>query len=410
MGTRRRLGWRLLVILGPLLIVPLLCLAFGHWALEATFDAHRDELPALRSGVQVPLSGRPALLGPEEPGNAWDLLRPAFDAVGGLYDLELLSEYDDLHDANLDSRGIPAGTPQLMEEAEPALEMCRRAMRRTRLEWTGPVDPYLPAKAGRMGRALCTRAAYAFEAGRDAEAVEWLVVALGAAQDAARLGQPGTRSALQVVERWVVQEARAGLLSHGLSFQELQEFERRLDLLRAHRPSFVPFLRFKGAGLRQELLDGEVHVDGPAGSLPVEKTAGWKDLFLERVCRARMLNGVRAGTQELCALQGTSPVVLPAKAAEVLAGYPPENLAQILRCIDFFEEEKAAYFQLDLFRLAVAFAREEAASDRFPQSLDQVGVPVDLGRAVWILDDGFKVAFTEDDPGLTWTVGRRRTD
>src|SRR5258706_15055781 len=135
----RRLAWSLTLSIAVLVILAALYLISLHYKVEKSFELHRAEIKILLEDIPVRSSSRPIVLGPAEEGNAWDLLRPALDAVGNLYPLESGLSYE-LRDANLDWRGVEGDTPRWIEVATPSLELCRPAMRRSTLAWFGGVD------------------------------------------------------------------------------------------------------------------------------------------------------------------------------------------------------------------------------------------------------------------------------
>lgn len=385
-----------------------LCLFSLFRGVDGRIEAHRTEIAAWFEDLPIRRSTRPALLEPAEPGNVWDLLRPAMDEVGDLYPLEDASTYGEESDPDLDWRGIPAETPRLIERATPALEQCRRAMHRSVLDWTGPVDPSLPVKAGRIGRALCTKAIQAWEQGRDAEAAEWLVVAMGVAQDAARLGQRHSWATLRVVERWACREARLILGLQDLTAEELGLVSHRLQALRSARPPFVLPLREAGALVRQNILEDDIFLpDGEGGSIPyLPLKAGWRDLYSHRVLRLRLLNGVRQGVEELADLEPARRPSLSDRAARIRSRYSPRDVAQLLP--DIFTDEDIVLHRLEQFRLAVEFARAARESGTFPRQLSVDGVPVDLGSGS---ESGVLGAEEQArDLELVWIVGRRTKD
>lgn len=403
-----RRSWKVLLVLLCLTGTAGACLFGLFHRVAGRIDAHRTEVAALLQDIPVRSSTRPALLEPAEPGNAWDLLRPAMDEVGDLYPLEDPATYGEESDQDLGWRGILAETFPLIERATPALEQCRRAMHRTDLDWTGPVDPSLPVKAGRIGRALCTKAIQAWQQGRDAEGAEWLVVAMGVAQDTARLGQRHCWTTLRVVEQWACREARLVMGRQDLTSQELGLLSRRLKLLRSTRPPFSLPLREEGAFARRNILDGEIYqpeVEGESTPyLPMK--AGWRDLYSAQLLRLRLLNGIREGVEELSALEPTRRPSLPERAARIRSRYSRREVAPMLPI--FFDVEDLILQHLEQFRLAVEVARAMREPGAFPRQLSVDGVVVDLGTEA---DGGILRGKVQSrDLELVWTVGRRTKD
>jgi hypothetical protein len=411
--TRRRLLWILSIAIAVLTLLPGLALVYVYRRVETVLEAHRLDVASTLEDVPIRGSTRPAILLPAEAGNVWDLLRPALDAVADLYPLESGGRYDEYKDANLDWRGVEGETPRLLALAAPALEKCRQALRRSALDWSGPPDRDLPAKAGRIGRALCSRAAMSWEAGRDAEAVEWLIVAMVVAQDVARLGQRGTWDALQVVERWACQEARGRLADHGLGAGDLEEIGRRLDLVRASRPPLALLLRVCSADVRNGILQDSISFEqtdlkGDTDFVRLEKLAGWRDLYSVRICRARLLSGATDAYQELAGASGASNPW--AGLDRIRSKYPAQDVGQLLPPSQWYDPELRARLSLDLFRLAIAVARIQAESGRFPRSLEETGVTTTLGRPVSIEEGRIDAQSGTFDLELVWSIRRRTKD
>lgn len=409
---RRRAGWIAVLAISAILFLPIFFAVYLHLGVEAILRNHRAEIAFLQEEVPIRTGTRPVLLGPGDAGNAWDLLRPALEVLGDLAPLEA-GDYSELRDPDFDWRGAPGVTPELIEQATPSLEDCRRAMRRSDLSWTGPADPDLAAKAGRAGRALCTKAVYAHEAGRGAEAVEWLTTALGVVHDAARTGQRGTWRSLHVVERWVCQEARLILSNHRLSAKELEDFGRGLDLLRSSRPALGLALRQWSATAREEILEdsyGDPYLLRGDENVPWSTTAGWKDFYSPRLLQTRLLNGIRRAVEELSNVPMAPSSGLSARAIGIELRYPAEDVGQLLPGPSFFDDIEAAQLRLDMLRLAVAFARSQVETGRFPLSASEAGMTLDLGRPLRVVDGCIDGQRGAPDLELEWRIGRRTKD
>jgi hypothetical protein len=414
--SSRRIGWIILAGFVAAAMLPSLYLFDLLRRAQDALDGCRSDIASVTKDIPVRKSTRPAILGPAEAGNAWDLLRPALDAVGDLYPINPAgSSYSETSDPNLDWRGVPGETPLLIEQATPAMELCRRALRRSELEWTWPMDPDLPAKTGRIGRALCTKAAYAWKAGRDSEAAEWLVVALGVAQDAARLGQRGAWEVLCVVERWTIAEARLLLAKHELTLQDLALFGRRLDVLRRARPSYGLALRICEARLLEEILTGQAYVhqtdkDGGFDFVLLDKTAGWRDLYSKTILRARVISGIRRGMHDIAAVDWKVPAVSRAEFDRIVTGLA-EPESHLIAESNPVQMEEACLVRRSMFRAAVAFAQFQEEWGRFPTSAQEAGLPADLGHPLNIKEreiDGLSGGTIEMD--LVWSIGRRTKD
>jgi hypothetical protein len=366
-----------------------------------SIETHRAEIATLLDDLPLRHAARPALLQPEEPGNVWELLRPAFESLRGQLEMQTNPAYiSSAMEANFDLRGIPGDTPRLLEEARAALDACRRSMRRSRVEWNGPLDPDLPYKAARAGRALSSMGLKCWQEGRDAEAMDWLLTALSVAYDAARLGQHRTWEVLQVIEFWVFSDARSLLGEQGLSTAELSEFERRFDQLRAQRPPLALAFQVKGAQARREFLEEMEH--------PYDHTEvpGWKDLNSWRIHTARVLTGLRSAFEDAGRMTWSAGTHV-ADQWDRLGRARREEIVERLS-IDPGGEVRSL-IRLESFRIALACARFQSAQGRMPQTVEEAGYVPDLGALrVQIKGQVITVPFAgRSEDGATLTIHRR---
>jgi len=152
-------GWKFPVIfLGVLGL-----LVFTVWAasrhVDAVLEEHRQECLPNRQVFPGDVSPRPAILGPEEPGNIWELLLPAFAGFRALDENSNVNDFD--------AGGNAAGTPRLIERAAPFLQLCRRAARRRDRAFAGSPDPGA-IEAERAVRASSSQGLQLWRDGRDA--------------------------------------------------------------------------------------------------------------------------------------------------------------------------------------------------------------------------------------------------
>ncbi|HZE96663.1 MAG TPA: hypothetical protein VE981_06540 [Planctomycetota bacterium] len=401
---------RILLIVFAVLLVLVGGIVWRLWrGVQTTLAWHVADVARILDGVPDRTCSRPALSGPEEPGNSWDLMRPSFEALWQLHPVYGSdSHFGTTMEPDFDAHGIPADTPRLLGESMPWLESCRRATRRTRLDWPGFPDPLWPCKAIRIGRALTSTAFVSWQEGRDADAVEWLTTALMVAHDTARLGQPGTWDQMRVVEAWVRQDLRSMLEAHGLTEPQLVEFERRLDLLRSTRPAVSVVFRTWGAESRRAVLEHSASVsllNGDDVHHALEETVGWRDLFSMRVCTARVLNGIRDGCERAGTLPMTSVTIPAAFDLEIRAPYRKEDVAQLLfsefGTLEALEEELQNW---DFLRAAIAVARYELVHGRMPATFSECGVPLVLAPRLGIEEDRLSIAGSLEK----WTIQRRK--
>jgi hypothetical protein len=391
----------------------------------AAIESHQAELAQIEQRPLNPRPTRPAIEGPPEAGSVWDLLRPAMRATWGM-DPEgsSSSPISPASEANFNLHGIPAGTLLLLEASRPHLEACRRSLRRGVLDWEGPALEDLPYQATRICRALCSMAFRSWQEGRDAEAVDWLITALSVAQDVARIGQKESRTLLRVVEDWAVEESRFLLSEQGLSAGELEDFERRLDLLRSLRPTPAAEVREWGARIRREVLEDTAVVEIPVlqhetGTARLSETVGWRDLYSTQLQLARVLTELRDAAEESVFLPWNSSGALEAGWTALSLRYRPGDVRQLWSQAPGFGPELQAALRWDLLRIAVAAARFLAAHGRMPQDLAELRIPVHPSRPVAI--EGVTLSSVLTRPGnaepnryydlapieLEWTIRRR---
>jgi hypothetical protein len=370
----------------------------------SSIATHRAEIAALLDDLPLRHATRPALLLPEEPGNVWEVLGPAFESLRDLQEMRTTPDsiWNGM-ESNFNLRGIPADTPRLLEDGRAALDACRLSMRRSALDWKGPLDPALPYMAARAGRALSSKGLLCWQEGRDAEAMEWLLTALSVAYDAARLGQHRTWEVLHVIEDWVLEDARFLLSEQNLTAAELTDFERRLDQLRAQRPPLTLAFQIEGAEARKDFLE---QLQEPG--FPHDDTAGpgWKDLYSWRIYTARMLTGLRSGFDDAGRMSWSS-------ATDVAAQW--SRLCQVQR--EEVQErllinpggEVNLLVRLEAFRVALACARFQSAQGRMPLTIEETGYAPDLDlRRVKLEGNSLSVPIygTYTDQ-TTWKIGRR---
>lgn len=372
--TRIRLVLAVVGVAAVALVAPLIGILS---TVDRAIQGHGREVSRILDGVPVRQSTRAAFGGAEEPGNAWDLLRPALDAIWALDPTRpATAQPNRLMEPNFDAHGIPADTPRLLGEAARALEECRRAGRRTRLDWPWDPDPELHLKVGRACRAMVSLAYRAGQEERDADAAGWLLSALLLAQDAARLGQRWTWELMLVVEAWVFEEARSLLGGQDLTGAQLADVEQRLQQVYALRPPLSLRFRTFGALARQSVLDGTAHVAPRQGfgHVPLEETVGWRDLWSKRLCTARVANGIRDGVEFAGSLPWSSSTDLDARNREIASRYRKEDVAQLILARGAVGDELEVLLQWELFRASVGVARAEAVTGKLPQTLAEAGV------------------------------------
>lgn len=406
MNLRRRLT---LLITGAVLAIFGGVVWWIHVSVEASIARHEAELKIIFDDVPNRIRTRPPLAEPEEPGNAWDLLRPSFDALWAMTPHE-----GNLPDLVFDPRGNSPEELRMLKRAEPWLEGCRRSTRRTRLEWRGPRDRDLPGKAARVVRALYSQAFLSWKAGRDPDALEWLTVGMTVAQDTANLGQSWTWDDFEREEDSAIKIAETMLGGYGWTPPQLQEFERRLDLLRSTRPPPALFFQFQSALVRNTVLNSHMNLMA-LDSYPsqyLDETLGWRDLYWRRLQVSRVLTGTRNIYLDAGALPWTSTTDPAARVLEIRDPYRKADVARLFIAdgtpVEVLVESCQ---QLDMLRIAVAVARAQSVLGRPPRTAEEAGISSEFGRQCRIeVPDPASSAVKIVRGDLSWTLQRRQRE
>lgn len=364
-----------------------------HRGLDAALAAHERDCEEILEAFPVDQSPRPAILGSEESGNVWELLVPAFAGI------KALDEYDNFN--NFDAHGTTGDTPRLIEASRPYLDSCRRAAARRDRTWKGLRAPGLvfPTLAA---RALSSRGVMAWRDGRDAEAADWMVVALTVAYDSAAIRGD------QPYEVPILQDFRELLSEQALSAAQLEELGRRLKLLRSIRPGFVQLLRRGGARGRLDFHFADpwmANPDSPNGSGGQFSTQiGWKDAFSVRLARIRIMNDIRSCGRQLEQVSWENPALAPAEAQRIIDSYQGRFVPPLIPFAyrSAFESEQSAREQLEALSVAVEVARFQAIHGSLPKTWEEAGIPPPVNVQLKLDEDGVSW------PGGDWPIARRK--
>jgi hypothetical protein len=386
--TRRRRTAIVLGVIVAILALPAIYLAWLHVQVGGALSRREIEINAVLEGVSERSWRVPPVLGSPEPGNGWDLLRPALKEIQDADPLQILLR-------------------------ESALERCRQALRRSAWEWSGAAEPDLAQKVDRASQAFWAKANQAQKAGRDAEVLEWSIAACSVAQMAAWTGQEGTWASMQRVERWLCDLAHLVLSGHHLMATDLLEAERRIDQLRANRPPFRIRLRLCAAQDANRLLRNQIYAlsDDPAvPPIPLLDTAGWRDLYSRNVFAARILNDIDDCVRQMEALSWSPSGTFGERAEAIRSQSRFDTVRSLLPGWRELTHEQETLLRLDLFRLALAFARAQMQTGRFPSSASDAGLPMDLGLPLRVDDDRIEPQPGEPLVELVWVIRRRTKD
>jgi hypothetical protein len=390
-------GWKLpLILLGIVGFLALGGLGISL-RLDTLLEEHRRECLSIQQAFPVDVSPRPPILGPEEKGNVWELLLPAFAGI------EKLDEYDNID--NFDAHGTTADTPRLIDAARPHLELCRRAACRRDRAWRGEPRPD-GMQALRAVRALSSRGLLLWRAGRDAEAADWMIAALTVGYDWAAL--TGDWSALALTEKWAVADLRDFLSEQSLSPAQLEDLGRRLALLRSVRPSFAIRLRQASSLARLDILDEPIWIseeDSKSDSVPLTSLIGWRDGYSLRLAKVRILNSLRACERELEGVPWETPANADQEAKRIIDTYRGRFVHPLIPYLMEFFHQAHSLQLFDVLAVAIDCARFQALHGRLPKTWAESGITRPLYS--WLTLEGEQLTVVGAKL-RDWPIGRRK--
>jgi hypothetical protein len=403
--------------------VSFVVLIFGH----ALYDAHRllkehlQSATAILEMIQPEMASRAAFFDPVEEGNAWDLEDKA------LGEIDPYAPRDpDLHTEN---RLCLGGNIFLMhteesdiDQVEGQIDTFRHAFRRRvvlprrrpGVFWEQAVSM---AAARLMGSAMRLH-----RQGRDLEAAERLVMAIGLAQDICRHGDYQHWHDLEVIEHqsaWIAWEI---LSAHRLTSDQLESWAAWMDRLRSARPSIDTAIAVDSARSKRDVIkdfeDVAVYSASPCPVVPIT----WRDLWCSTLAKSRSVLEIDRTARTLldqARLQGWERNH-SADAYLDRASYCDPD-ARIL------DIDAASELYLLLWRVSIALAWYETENRTFPKSLIELvprylpqnpisprtGKPLeyDQGKIGADPGPGFIEKLTEaDDPNpnlFHWRIARK---
>ena len=416
--TRRKALLRWLIAFLAIDLAAGLWIAALYYQAHQILQEHQRESQIFLASFPAELTRRPAILDPAEPGNGWDLHQDAlFELVGPRHeDPPSLRRFGLFGMTTTVIEGDPVST-DVPDPPEPHLEPLRAALRRSQV---------LPVKrpGWNTNTALLTlvsglrdTAALQLRKGHDFAAMEHLVLAWGAAQDYARLGDRDHQDTLWQAEQRGALLARTLLSSHALTARELETVARRLDRLAEARPAIFRSLAVDDALERALISDrGFATALGDAESF-LPKTPGWRDLWSTPLRDARRLTTIARVSKAFLALESLPPWEREDAARRKLESIDPRachpwELPEPAR----FRSDAESLTHMTLVRLAVALAWYESEHDSFPLDLNALvprylplvprcpltGGPLHLDHGrVWF-------AAPPGDPTSTWEITPKR--
>ncbi len=401
------MGWKVpFVVLGVLVFLGLAVLGM-HFRLDAGLDEHRRECLAIQQKNPVNLSPRPAILEPEEPGNVWELLNSAFDGM-----VEATGDSCDYSYFDRDGTGE---VPRWVAAAGPSLDLCRRAARRRDRTWKGSLYPD-PRWDTLTVRALSTKGLLLWRQGRDAEAAEWMLVALTVATDAAALR--GNWSNQRMAEREVFQDLRDLLSQQSLTAAQLEDVGRRLNLLRALRAPFASELQQTGAWTRQAILESRVYEAATCDlsgepALLWNNMVGWRDFWSVRYAKVRVLDDIRSCGRDLERVSWADSRVAMSDVERIFNTYQGPLVAKKLPYRGSCCQEEDCQVQWNVLSVAVACARFQAIYARLPRSWEEAGIPASAVPGVHLGTEGLRSPGSSsgnclNQSAVDWPIGRRK--
>jgi len=354
----------------------------------------------------VDVSPRPAILGPEESGNVWELLVPAFS---GLADLD---EYQNIN--NFDAHGTTGDTPRLIDAAHPYLELCRRAACRRDRTWRGPPQPG-GVQAARAVRALSSKGLMLWRDGHDAEAAEWMVAALTVGYDGAALS--GDWNLLITTEEWVLADLRDLLSEQTLTAAQLELLARRLELLRSVRLPFVHRIRQDWVVNAMTVLEDDIYISEEGSGSPsgrLSSLIGWKDFYSLRFAKSRLLTGLRSCERDLERVPWEDAPAASKEAERVIDTYRGRCVHPVLPYLPDFVAQERELLALDILAVAVDCARYQALHDRLPRTWrnrESRGPSSPAWRwgegLLTLIGPGSRYNLGPDQVPREWRIGRR---
>jgi hypothetical protein len=420
-------------------------LVFGiFWDLrrKAAVVVERHEKDAAAKFVEIRARSwkREPMFGTEIAGNRWDPFTTALDALDAIPQADL-DEIPGMRDDDPDFKPDLARLDAVFAKHQPLVAQLRDAYRRRTL-----VPPYayeqnfamdLPnvSKAIKIAGYLAAAARRLHDLGRDAEAMDQVLLAILLGQDQAYGGPLINHLVMNVCDSKAHRMARTILESHALTARELEALAVSVDRIWTDRPRFSECLGVEDAMDRFGLANimGSPAMGGLVSGRSMPRS--WKYLFSTSLMTAEALNEFEEFFRDASVLDR---VALPERLsrADQLVQKKIESKNPLVALIlpglgRAFRREAHAQAMWSLMRASIALARYELDNGKPPSTLDELvprylpRVPEDpfsggplrsSGGKVWSFggdgdDDGGRPIVDEDkdddDGDVVWTVKRK---
>jgi hypothetical protein len=377
-------------------------------------ERHARELRGDIADLRASDASRPVLFEPAEDANAWHLYCSALDVLNAMPQAER-----DLVPAlgNLDKPADPVKMDELLAKYAPQIDELRRALARRRVDpdyeyerGAAVLLPYVH-KSMMAVKFLAQAAQHRHDQGREREAIELAVIALGTSQDNARRGFLVNELVRVVSDGVVCERLRAMLKSNALTAADAAWFADALEKLESSRVEFAESLRVDMIGMRVEIVNyaraGLLDRNPALGiGLP-----GPRQFFSRRVAAAEALEAMDSILREM---QATERSPLPeriarcdAALARATAGDNPV-IATVLPALGrAWQNHAQCDRDLSLLRAAVALVRHRAEHGAYPATVDGLPGAGAVERYSCTDEEATVEATVAGGKRLTWTVKRK---
>jgi len=326
----------------------------------------KDAESILSTFLPEPTS-RPAIFDPEEPGNAWELENAAFR------DLDPDSPWDpDMHN---DNRHMFVGAESFSElpedqdvvKLEPFIEVFRLALRRRNVIPAKRPGLFAAHSVQEIAGRLVASAQTLHRDGKDLQAAERLVMAVGLIQDVARHGDYAHLDALLYVEHRSASVAWEILSAHSLSATDLETWAKWMDRLQSARPSLARIISVDAALSRKDVLEEFANVARYPSNPGPDLTATWRDLWSKSLLKSHRVLAINRAARDLTERAGRPPWLMGPQedfqADEWSLEVPDARLLEV---------NAASLLYLLLWRVSIALAWYESERGEYPKLLTQL--------------------------------------
>lgn len=346
------------------------------------FDRHEQDVERKVGELAARDPARPPLFDPPLPGDTWELYYKASNELREMQD-EISLAIPELWDGSGPAPPLdPAKIEDILRRCAPQIEGLRGSLRmEVRVthdfeEGMRPLEFHLSSGMPDLVSGFLARAAIHRHAqGRGREALEFLAMLLGVAQDRAREGYLDDLWIQVKRERRGAFAAREIFASHSLSAQDLAELAQRLNRLDAHRPSAIEAFALEDVMARRALLN--LGRTGESGRLNVPAWSWELFRFLgsRRWAVASALEDLDPyyrTIQKINRLPSHARAMEETEARERLNRNNPFVLCFVSFGGSSFGADSVGLMYRSLLRVAVAIARREVETGHPPEKLEDL--------------------------------------